>query len=113
MFNRPDARTDTATPPAWRTARISRIRLGHDLAGLTYGLIVGGPDVAPYSVWVTYRRETGTTEYTWHANVSGYRVLANGVVDLAAAAASVVAEEPIDNRTYELGGTAFTMSDLA
>jgi hypothetical protein len=36
--------------------------------------------LAPYSVWITYRRETGASEYTWDANVSGYRVLANGVV---------------------------------
>lgn len=38
--------------------------------------------IAPYSVWITYRRETGASEYTWDANVSGYRVLANGVVDM-------------------------------
>lgn len=38
--------------------------------------------IAPYGVWITYRRETGASEYTWHANVSGYRVLANGVVDM-------------------------------
>ncbi|AVH61772.1 MULTISPECIES: hypothetical protein [Streptomyces] len=38
--------------------------------------------IAPYSVWITYRRETGASEYAWDANVSGYRVLANGVVDM-------------------------------
>lgn len=27
-------------------------------------------------------RETGATEYAWDANVSGYRVLSNGVVDM-------------------------------
>ncbi|WP_333745879.1 hypothetical protein [Streptomyces sp. IBSBF 2950] len=41
--------------------------------------------LAPYGVWITYRREAGASEYTWHANVSGYRVLANGVVDMDAA----------------------------
>ncbi|MFE1930625.1 hypothetical protein ACFW95_09665 [Streptomyces sp. NPDC059474] len=40
--------------------------------------------IAPYSVWITYRREAGVTEHTWHADVSGYRVLANGVVDMDA-----------------------------
>jgi hypothetical protein len=44
--------------------------------------------IAPYSVWITYRRETGATEHTWHANVSGYRVLANGVVDMNAPTSS-------------------------
>ncbi|WP_069874450.1 hypothetical protein [Streptomyces malaysiensis] len=36
--------------------------------------------IAPYGVWITYQRDTGASEYTWHANVSGYRVLANGVI---------------------------------
>lgn len=40
--------------------------------------------IAPYSVWITYRCETGAPECTWNANVSGYRVLANGVVDMDA-----------------------------
>ncbi|MCQ8835832.1 hypothetical protein [Streptomyces malaysiensis] len=40
--------------------------------------------IAPYSVWITYQREPGASEYTWHANVSGYRVLANGVIDMDA-----------------------------
>jgi hypothetical protein len=43
-----------------------------------------GTTIAPYSVWITYRRETGATEHTWNANVSGYKVLANGVVDMDA-----------------------------
>jgi len=40
--------------------------------------------IAPYCVWITYRREAGATETTWEAAVSGYRVLANGVVDMDA-----------------------------
>ncbi|MFD3931743.1 hypothetical protein [Streptomyces sp. NPDC058614] len=40
--------------------------------------------IAPYGVWITYRRETGASETTWNANVSGYRVLHNGVVDMDA-----------------------------
>jgi hypothetical protein len=37
--------------------------------------------IAPYGVWITYRREAGTTETTWEADVSGHRVLANGEID--------------------------------
>lgn len=40
--------------------------------------------LAPYGVWITYRRETGASEHTWTASVSGYRVLVNGVVDMDA-----------------------------
>jgi hypothetical protein len=40
--------------------------------------------IAPYCVWITYRLETGATEPTWEAVVSGYRVLSNGVVDMDA-----------------------------
>lgn len=40
--------------------------------------------IAPYSVWITYRREAGATETTWEAAVSGNRVLPNQVVDMDA-----------------------------
>ncbi|MFD3484980.1 hypothetical protein [Streptomyces sp. NPDC058665] len=40
--------------------------------------------LAPYGARITYRRETGASEHTWHASVSGYRVLANGIVDMDA-----------------------------
>lgn len=32
---------------------------------------------------------TGAREYTWNANISGYRVLANGVVDMDATSISL------------------------
>lgn len=50
--------------------------------------------IAPYGVWLTYRRETGATDYTWHANVSGYRVLPNKVVDMDAASISLWSTTP-------------------
>ncbi|MEU6444960.1 hypothetical protein [Streptomyces sp. NPDC047046] len=40
--------------------------------------------IAPYSVWITYRREASATDITWEAVVSGNRVLRNGVVDMDA-----------------------------
>ena len=45
-------------------------------------------------MWLTCRRETGATDYTWHANVSGYRVLANGVVDMDSASISLWSTTP-------------------
>jgi hypothetical protein len=50
--------------------------------------------IAPYGMWLTYRRETGATDYTWHANISGYRVLANGVVDMDSASISLWSTTP-------------------
>lgn len=41
--------------------------------------------IAPYVVWITYRLEAGAATSSWEAVVSGYRVLANGVVDMDAA----------------------------
>lgn len=52
--------------------------------------------IAPYSVWITYRRETAATAHTWDANVSGYKVLANGVVDIDAASIELCSETDQD-----------------
>ncbi|MDW4911119.1 hypothetical protein RB628_38890 [Streptomyces sp. ADMS] len=50
--------------------------------------------IAPYGMWLTYRRETGAADYTWHANVSGYRALANKVVDMDSASISLWSTTP-------------------
>jgi len=52
--------------------------------------------IAPYSVWITYRREADATETTWEATVSGYRVLPNGVVDMDGASITLRSTNPFD-----------------
>lgn len=52
--------------------------------------------IAPYSVWITYRREAGTSKTTWEAVVSGNRVLRNGVVDMDAASITLRSESDQD-----------------
>ncbi|MGW0949258.1 NAD(P)H-binding protein [Streptomyces sp. NPDC002623] len=78
-------------------------------SGVPYAILRNGSYIENYTdnigMWLQYGTIIGSAG---EGRISG-AVRA----DLAAAAASVVAEEPIDNRTYELGGTAFTMSDLA
>ncbi|MGW1364953.1 hypothetical protein ACWCQP_47105 [Streptomyces chartreusis] len=55
-----------------------------------------GETIAPYCVWITYRLEAGATTHTWDVNVSGYRVLANGVVDMDAASTHLHSTNPFD-----------------
>ncbi|MFI1031261.1 hypothetical protein [Streptomyces sp. NPDC020951] len=52
--------------------------------------------IAPYSVWITYRLETGASEHTWEAAASGYRVLGNGVADMDAAGIHLHSTNPFD-----------------
>ncbi|MET8411124.1 hypothetical protein ABZV34_23985 [Streptomyces sp. NPDC005195] len=41
-----------------------------------------GTTIAPYSASIAYRPATGSRDLAWTAQVSGYRVLPNGVVDM-------------------------------
>ncbi|MFF3968018.1 hypothetical protein ACFYZI_41515 [Streptomyces griseorubiginosus] len=66
-------------PLAQQHTEILRLAFTPYLADPTFDL-----RIAPYSVWITYRREAGATQTTWEAAVSGNRVLPNGVVDMAA-----------------------------
>ncbi|MGW0647683.1 hypothetical protein ACWD4T_02570 [Streptomyces umbrinus] len=52
--------------------------------------------IAPYVVWITYRREADATETTWEAVVSGNRVLPNGVVDMDAASITLCSQTDQD-----------------
>lgn len=74
----------TETPATMSVEPLAQERIEVLRLADTPHLTDGGRTIAPYCVWITYRRETGATEHSWHANVSGYRVLANGVVDMDA-----------------------------
>lgn len=55
----------------------------------------GGLTIAPYSVWITYRREADQPDHTWHAAVSGYRVLPNGVTDMDAQSITLRSDDDV------------------
>ncbi|WP_157874546.1 hypothetical protein [Streptomyces sp. AcH 505] len=70
--------TITVEPLAQEHIQILRLTSTPHLSG-------GLDTIAPYSVWITYRLNTGANQHTWTAAVSGYRVLRNGVTDMDAA----------------------------
>lgn len=74
----------TVEPLAQQHTEILRLADTPQLADPVFDL-----KIAPYVVWITYRRETGATETIWEAAVSGYRVLPNGVVDMDARSITV------------------------
>ena len=78
------AAADTETPVdverlAQQHTEILRLAFTPYLADSVFDL-----RIAPYCVWITYRREADASETTWEAAVSGNRVLRNGVVDMDA-----------------------------
>ncbi|MFB8137671.1 NAD(P)H-binding protein [Streptomyces mirabilis] len=78
-------------------------------SGIPYAILRNGSYIENYTanirMWLQYGTIIGSAG---DGKISGATR-----ADLAAAAASVAAGEPVDNRVYELGGTAFTMNDLA
>lgn len=74
----PAAPTMTVEPLAQQHIEILRLA---DMPHLSNGSDL---KIAPYCVWITYRRQAGASEYAWDANVSGYKVLVNDVVDMDA-----------------------------
>jgi len=78
-------------------------------SGLPFAILRNGSYIENYTdnigMWLQYRTIIGSAG---DGKISGATR-----ADLAAAAAAVAAGEPITNRVYELGGTPFTMSELA
>jgi hypothetical protein len=84
-------RLDTAARAADTVATVDVERLAQqhtEILRLAFTPYLADPvadlTIAPYSVWITYRREADATDTTWEAVVSGNRVLRNGVVDMDA-----------------------------
>lgn len=78
-------------------------------SGLPFAILRNGSYIENYTdnigMWLQYHTIIGSAG---DGKISGATR-----ADLAAAAAAVAAGEPITNRVYELGGTPFTMRDLA
>lgn len=50
-----------------------------DLANTPHLTDQGFDTIAPYVVWITYRKHVGETDHTWRAEVSGNRVVGGEV----------------------------------
>ncbi|MEV6591902.1 NAD(P)H-binding protein [Streptomyces acidicola] len=78
-------------------------------SGIPYAILRNGSYIENYTadigMWLQYGTVIGSAG---DGKISGATR-----ADLAAAAALVTADQPMNNRIHELGGTAFTMSDLA
>ncbi|MFI1735787.1 NAD(P)H-binding protein [Streptomyces acidicola] len=78
-------------------------------SGIPYAILRNGSYIENYTanigMWLQYGTVIGSAG---DGKISGATR-----ADLAAAAALMTADQPMNNRIHELGGTAFTMSDLA
>ncbi|MBA2813748.1 NAD(P)H-binding protein [Streptomyces sp. KM273126] len=78
-------------------------------SGIPYAILRNGSYIENYTanlgMWLQYGTVIGSAG---DGKISGATR-----ADLAAAAALVTADQPMNNRIHELGGSAFTMSDLA